>query len=387
LSADHKLKPYCTDRQWQYLEVLAEHGSSRKAAAALGVDKAAVNRAVQAVKAKAAQHGYAPDHDMAHPVPDGFRVKRVSTLRDLQSGEAKIQWQISEPDKEQQAIAFKAAVEAMTTDVPRVKATKAPKTSSADLCAAYPVGDHHIGCLSWDKETGDNYDLAISEDILKHAMGHLVGIAPACEDALIPVLGDFMHYDSFKPMTPTSGNLLDADSRFPKMVSAAIRSLRYLIEVALMKHKRVHVIVEIGNHDLSSSIFMMQLLANVYENEPRVTIDTSPMHFHYYQFGANLIMTHHGHGVKLNDLPILMATDQPKMWGETRYRTCWTGHVHHTQVKDLVGATIESFAVLAPEDAWAHQKGYRPKRTMKSIIFHREFGEVARNTVNPEMLA
>lgn len=202
------------------------------------------------------------------------------------------------------------------------------------------------------------------------------------------VLGDFLHIDSFKAVTPTHGYLLDVDSRFPKMVAVAIRVLRYGIDTLLRKHARVHVIVGLGNHDPSSAIFMMQLLANVYEKEPRITIDTSPMPFHYFQFGKNMIATNHGDKVKLGDLPLIMATDQPKMWGETTHRYCWTGHVHHyqghqTQGKERPGVLIESFPVLPPEDAHAFSSGYRSKRAMKSIILHREFGEDERHTFNP----
>jgi hypothetical protein len=212
-----------------------------------------------------------------------------------------------------------------------------------------------------------------------------VDVSPKSRQALIAVLGDFMHYDSFKALTPTSGNLLDADSRFPKMVRAAIRALRATITCALAKHEKVHVIVEIGNHDLASSVFLMECLCALYEREPRVTVDTSPMHFHYYQFGKCLVMTHHGHGQKMQYLPLLMATDRPAEWGATKHRYIWTGHIHHWSAKDFPGCSVESFRVLPPADAWASQKGYRPARDMNAIILHREHGIKARHIVSPDM--
>jgi hypothetical protein len=187
-------------------------------------------------------------------------------------------------------------------------------------------------------------------------------------------------------VTPTNRNLLDTDGRYPKMVRVAIRCMRYLVEAARRRHGSVHVIVEIGNHDLSSSIFLMECLANLYENEPRVTIDTSPRHFHYFHFGKNLVGTHHGQSVKMEKLPLIMATDQPELWGSTEHRYLWTGHVHHDQAKDIEGCRVESFRVLAPQDAWASNKGYRARRDMKAIVLHREYGEVARHIVNPAML-
>ena len=254
--------------------------------------------------------------------------------------------------------------------------------------ACYPIGDHHLGMLSWNQETGADYDLKIGEELLVSAANYLIEKSGDAKDALVLFLGDFMHYDSFKPVTPTSGNLLDADSRFPKMVRAAIRSMRYFIERAAEVHNNVHVVVEIGNHDLSSSIFLMEALKNIYENDPRITVDTSPKHFHYFRYGNNLIGTHHGHGrhAKLADLPLIMATDKAADWGETTFHYWFTGHVHHDQVKDFPGCRVESVRVLAAEHAWAAQHGYRSKRDMKAIIFDKEFGEVARHTINPEKL-
>ena len=218
------------------------------------------------------------------------------------------------------------------------------------------------------------------------ATAHLIEKSPECHTASIILLGDFLHYDSFESVTPSSRNLLDADGRFPKMLRAGIRLIRNMIQMALTKHHKVNVIVEIGNHDLSSSIFLMECLHNVYENEPRVEIDTSPMHYHYFKFGKCLVGTHHGHGTKMSQLPMVMAADRPEDWGSTKFRYWWTGHIHHDSAKDFHGVKVESFRILASEDAWAHQKGYRSMPGMKSITLHKDFGEVARNTVNPEML-
>jgi hypothetical protein len=243
--------------------------------------------------------------------------------------------------------------------------------------------------LSWEEETGANYDLKISERLLMKTTDYLMATTPKSATCLIPFLGDFLHYDSFVPETPTSRNKVDADSRFPKMVRAAIRMMKYMIEAALLKHEIVNVIVEIGNHDLSSSVWLMQMLAEIYAKEPRVVIDTSPKHYHYFEFGKNLIMTHHGHGksvkTKVDDLPLLLATDQPQAWGRTIFRYIWTGHIHTDTAKDRLGCKVESFRVLGPEDAWAHQKGYRSMRDAKAIITHTEYGEGSRSICNPRM--
>ena len=213
---------------------------------------------------------------------------------------------------------------------------------------------------------------------------------PFCGTALVAVLGDFFHYDSQIAETLASGNPLDADSRPQKMIQVGLRSICYTIDRALQFHNRVHVIFEVGNHDPHSAAFMMETFDLLYRNEPRVRIDTSPRHYHYFRFGKVLIGTHHGHGPKLPELPLIMATDVPDLWGQTIHRYIWVGHVHHAQKlgqKDYQGASVETFQVLPPNDAWHSQKGYRSKQSMKAIVLHPEYGEVARHTVNPQMLA
>lgn len=388
---DEALEEYATESQWRKLKALHEHGTEAKAAKALGVHRRRFYEAKKAVLNKAARQGYAPDYDLTHAIPDGLRLKGTSTLYDEETGRPKIQWVKSEVDKERQFEMFKEAIAGLTDPLPRVKPAKAPKTSQSDLLSIYPVGDHHLGMLSWDKETGDDYDLDIGEKLLMNATDYLVTASPDSDKGLIVFLGDFLHYDSFMPVTPTSRNQLDTDTRFPKMVRTAFRCMRYMIEASLLKHKTVHVIVEIGNHDLSSAIFLMEALNNIYENEPRVSIDTSPMHYHYYRFGNTLIGVHHGHGTKMQNLPLIMAADRPKDWGDTLYRYWYTGHIHQNKnqaavsAQDYTGCTVESFRILPPNDAWSHQKGYRSHRDMKSIIIHEKFGETARNTVNPRM--
>ncbi len=423
---DLDLKQYATAVEWDSLKAFIAHGSFEAAGAALGgVSPEEVRQDVEAIQRKAALRGYAPESDLTHPLPAGLTVSgtsarynsagevdqfwnkskpegrepadvvkladpkvisKVSTLTDA-SGKVTQQWVSEKPGAVAQAAAWQAAAEAFAESLPRVEpiALVGQPVRDLDLLSCYPVGDHHLGMLSWSVETGENWDMKIAEAALKKATDHLVRTAPASEQGLVVFLGDLMHYDGFQAVTPTSRHLLDADGRFPKMVRATIRSMRYLIETAAAKHEKVHVIVEIGNHDLSSSVFLMECLANIYEREPRITIDTSPRHYHYFQFGKTLIGTHHGHGAKMDRLPSIMAADMPREWGETEHRYWWTGHIHHHSAKDFEKVSVESFRVLPPADAYAHQKGYRSKRDMKAIVIHREFGEVARHTVTPEM--
>ena len=314
-------------------------------------------------------------------------LARRSSLLDAE-GNILQQWLIEKPEEKAKLEAWQEAARVLAEPLPRAEPVAAPAATLDHLLTLYPVGDHHLGMLSWRHETGDSYDLDIGERLLTEAMAHLVAVSPASEEAVIAFLGDFLHYDSFEAVTPANRNLLDADGRYPKVFAAGLRLMRRAIETAAARHGRVHVVVEIGNHDPSSAIVLMISLANIYENDPRITIDTSPRHFHYYEFGKVALGFHHGHGraAKAEQLPGIMAADRCEMWGRTRYRYWHTGHVHHTTVKDHAGCTTESHRILPPADAYAAHEGYRAPRDMKAIVYHRDYGEVGRSVVNPSML-
>jgi hypothetical protein len=312
-------------------------------------------------------------------------LARTSTLFDNE-GRVSAQWVIERPEEKKRVEMWQAIARGMAADLPRERPMPAPVTSNASLMTCYPVGDHHMGMLAWKHETGASYDLNIGEGLLNSAFRYLTDVAPATPKATIIFLGDFFHYDSPDPKTPTNGNILDADGRFPKMVRAGVRSMRAAIKMALARHHSLHVIVEIGNHDLYTSVVMMECLDNVYEDEPRVTVDTSPKHFHYFRHGSTLVGVHHGHGPKPESLPLIMATDRPDDWGQTRFRYWYTGHVHSKRAWDFPGCSVESFRILPPVDAWAANRGYRSHRSMEAIVLHDTFGEVARYSVNPQML-
>ena len=318
-------------------------------------------------------------------LPDPKRITKLSTLRDSE-GRIVQQWTAERPEDQEREALWLAFAEELAAKAPRVEPIPPPENVSSSLLAGYPIGDHHLGLLSWKDETGSNYDLKAGTTLLRGAMAYLTQAVGAAETAIVALMGDFLHVDNFESVTPTNRNMLDADSRLPKVGRAAAALARNAVAAALAAHQTVHVYVIPGNHDPVSAMFLRLYLEAVYENEPRVAIETSPAAYQYHRFGNCLIGMHHGHGAKLQDLPLIMATDRAKDWGATTYRYVWTGHTHKDAVADIGGCKVESFRVLPPADAWAHGKGYRPGREMKGILYHKQFGEQGRTVFNPHML-
>ena len=333
-------------------------------------------------------HSFAipPDSGALQPVPDGYVAKGTSTLY-RPDGSIVQQWVKTTRDQERMRELQQAAFDAMASELPRIPPRKAKGSFRNDLMTVYPIGDPHVGMYSWREETGEDWDLSIAERVHCAAMDELVHAAPATETALIVNLGDLFHYDSMAAVTPRSGHMLDADGRYAKMVAVGVKIMRQCIESALAKHKRVHVINAPGNHDETGALWLSITLANVYERERRVTVDTNPSLFAYHRFGKVLIGVHHGHSCKPDALPGVMAADRAKDWGETEHRYWLTGHVHHERKREFAGVTVESFGTLAARDAYATNGGWRSSRNMQAIIYHADHGEVARSRVSAEMFA
>jgi hypothetical protein len=346
---------------------------------------------VAAEAALRAVRGDSPEHDMVHSVPEPFVVGGVSTLyaTDKETGETRVaaQWVKSRLDDKRRDDLLREMLDAMVEELPTLPPRAAAEREYlSDAMTAYPIGDAHIGMRAWREECGADWDLAIAERVQCGTMAMLVDSMPATERALIVNLGDWLHYDSMFPVTPRSGHMLDGDGRYAKMLRVGVKIIRQCIESALEKHKIVRVVNVVGNHDETGALALSVMLANIYENEPRVEIDTSPSLFHYVEFGKTLIGLHHGHTCKPEKLPGVMAADQPEAWGRTTHRYWWLGHVHHQSVREFPGVTVETFNTLASKDAYATAGGWRSRENMKAILIHKDHGEVGRNTFNPAML-
>lgn len=412
-----------TEKQQEVLDAVEREGGIRAAARALGMDQALVGRQYHAARRKL-QAGvpWGPvsvppwmtlkgqsvlvdgegnlrgrwdkttraglDDEDARQLPDPKRTVKLSTLRDA-DGRVIQQWQSEKPELVAKEQAWLDLAEKLSQKVARVELLPPPppdERRSWSLVTGYPITDAHLGMLAWAPEVGEDYDLAIGRKLLVGAMSHLTSGAYRASTGLVVFLGDNMHYDSFEAITPTSKNQLDSDSRYAKVAWATVEACRTAIDLALRAHDQVFVVVKGGNHDPSSAVFLELCIKVAYEQEPRVEVLTSPAPSTYWRFGKVLLGFHHGHMMKGERLAGTMAADVPELWGATKYRHWWTGHVHHMKACDYQGCSVESFRVMPPADAYGHGLGYRPYRDMKAITFHEEFGEVARHTVNPAML-
>lgn len=379
-------KKYATARQAEYIDAVNLCGSAHEAARKLEVHQSAITMAIRAVKKKAAMAGYAPDADMTHEVQSPYIVKGTSTLYD-KDGAQKLQWVKTSLD---QTLAREAVEDWVSWLVQDAKGLAPlipkPTYSNDDLLAVYPMGDPHYGMYAWGKETGEDFDLDIAEKLTYAAIDRLVTSAPEASTALIAELGDFFHADNNSGRTERSGNQLDVDTRWARVMQVGLRAMVHVIKRAAEKHMKVIVRIVAGNHDPHSSYALALALDAYFTNEPRIQIDLSPVTFWFYRFGKVLIGITHGDTCKPDRLPSIMASDRPQEWGETQFRYFYHGHIHHDSVKEYPGCMIESFRTLAARDAWHTSAGYRAGRDMRCLVHHKDFGEVERHRCDIAML-
>lgn len=356
--------------------------TNSEAAAYLGVHE----RTYRKRRAALARKGWSPEHDMTKTVPDGFKVKGVSTYYD-QDGKPRGQWVKSAADNARQLEMMQAAIQALSEDIPRVSLMAAPPVGNAELLNCYVITDHHLGALAWHEETrGDDYDLAKAEQLLVEWFGRAIALAPDSNIGVFAQLGDFLHWDGLDAVTPTSKHVLDADTRFQKLVRVAIRVIRQVINMLLSKHQQVHVIMAEGNHDLASSVWLREWLTALYENEPRITVDRSPDPYYCFEFGKTALYFHHGHRRKPSSISDVFVAKFRDVFGRTKHSYAHMGHLHHVDIKEDNLMIVEQHRTLAAADAYASRGGWMSGRDAKVITYHKEHGEVGRLTISPGML-
>ena len=381
---DPQLIAFATQRDLDYMQAIEEHGGIRPAARAIGVASASIDKAIRRLKTRAAAQGYAPEHDMTKVAPAGYKVKGVSTYYN-EDGKPVGQWVKTSRDPDAMLEVFREALDGFLDEVPALPAP-APRPTRAvdtDVIPWVQIGDAHIGLLTHAAEVGENFDLRIAEEELCAAIGGLLDELPYTDRLVINDLGDATHYENYSATTEASGHQLDFDSRFPKMIRAYSRIMRFIVDKALTKAQHVDVIVNQGNHSRTNDVWMAELLRVAYDATGRVHVLNNDSVFIGYRMGNTLVMTHHSDKCKPRDLAHVMTHDFRRDYGETEHHYIDIGHIHHGMVmKEHPGVFVESFNHLAATDKWAHEAGYRSRKSITVVLRSRTYGEVGRRVLS-----
>jgi hypothetical protein len=315
-----------------------------------------------------------------YTIPDGLLLKGESAYTDAE-GRLIGKWSIARAGAIGSGLieSLQKAFERFEGTAPLV----APPTHTIEnLHTVYPLADLHLGMRSWGKETGDDYDVEIAVNRARAAYRSLIGSVPASRTATLLNLGDYLHANDSKNVTPGSGHLLDMDGRHPSVIDAGADLTLELIDLLLQKHDQVEIVFLPGNHDPDVAPAMRTAMRLFYKKHTRVSVYNSPAITWYLRFGKNLLGATHGHTIKQSAMPGMMACDRAEDWGVTKYRLMFSGHIHHERAIEHAGVRVESFQTLASRDAYAANGGWRSGHSVQAITFDHDLGEIARTRVN-----
>ena len=245
--------------------------------------------------------------------------------------------------------------------------------------------DIHIGKYANHLETGDGYNVEIACERVLNGLEGLIEKSKGFEvDRVLFCIGnDILHIDNVYNTT-TAGTNQDVDGKWWEHFEIALALYVKCVEI-LREIAPVDVIHSMSNHDYQSGFHLAHALKSWFRNDGEVTFDISVAHRKYYKYGKNLIGVEHGDGAKMDNLPLLMAQEQPVLWSETAHRYWYLHHLHHKvkhkwrDAKDFIGVTVEYMRSPSGTDSWHSRKGFTgvPK-AVEGFLHEKVSGQVAR---------
>jgi hypothetical protein len=234
---------------------------------------------------------------------------------------------------------------------------------------AYEISlpDIHYGKLhnrSLD-QIEDDY-ISVVQDLVHKAAGLDI------DKFILPIGNDGMNSEGLR-RTTTKGTPAEDSAGWKDTFRGywllMVKAIDYLKEIA-----PVDVIVISGNHDFERMFYAGDVLSGWYREDENVEVDNTYESRKYYQYGKNMLMFTHGDKEKPADMPLIMATEQPKMFADTSFREVHCGHLHKEMVNEYRGIKVRFIPSICPNDDWHKQMGYEAKRAGQAYIWNKQTG-------------
>lgn len=239
------------------------------------------------------------------------------------------------------------------------------------------IFDLHAGKMAWAKETGhENYDSKIAVNLYQEALETLIAridMRNGVHHFLLVTGNDLLNADN-SAGTTTHGTPQDSDLRFQKTFAMVRETIIHGIE-RLRSIAPVIVPMIPGNHDTLAVWHLGDSLECYFHKHSDVRIINAPTLRKYHRFGDVMLMHTHGDKGKHPDYPLLMATEQPKMFGATKFREAHVGHHHESKVREYHGVRVRTLSALTAADAWHAENQYvGNQRAAEAFVWHQTEG-------------
>lgn len=238
--------------------------------------------------------------------------------------------------------------------------------------------DLHWGKYGWTDEVGTTYNFDEAKHRLVESSNDIMTRAVRCagrmEKIILATGSDWFHVDN-DGGTTTKGTAQDMAGTPAQILMSGCELARFHIDL-LAQFAPVEVVFMAGNHDRYSTIALAMYLDAVYENNEHVSIKRTSASREYVSYGNTFMGFSHGDTVKQAKLPTVMADERWKEWGAHRFKMCFSGHLHHQQMKEVNGAMCILLPSLAGHDRYHARHGYNSLPGMSAYIVDIERGMI-----------
>lgn len=286
-----------------------------------------------------------------HLESNGLDISDVKSVKFWQSASGEQRYSIvtmnqwhEMPTMKEEILSF---VKEYSPEVPKINYKKVHDPTMCEIS----LPDIHYGKITGEgPEALERHYLRAIIDLHKKSSG--VNI----DRFVLPIGNDGMNSEGYSKAT-TKGtpqeDYMGWRQSFRGYWKLVAKSIDYL-----SKYAPVDVIIVQGNHDFERMFYAGEVLAALYSNNKNVNINNSFDIRKYYEYGVNMLMFTHGDRVKSQEMPLLMATEQPLMWSRTKFREAHCGHVHKEMLNEYMGTKVRFIPSICGNDEWHKSKGY-----------------------------
>lgn len=253
-----------------------------------------------------------------------------------------------------------------------------PKGFNDDRLTVINIADAHFGRLSWNGETGCDYDQEIATNRFKYVIERTIDRqrSEKTGHALVIIGNDLFNSDNPNDTT-TKGTQQYNDVRWKKMYGIVLKV--WIEALTDLEKEFPHIRVQLcpGNHDMVMSFTLFLALGLYFKDSKVIEFSENIQKTQAYVFGKNLIITDH---CEMNQKRFLESITKvfAKEWGQTEYRTALVNHIHEEHfIDNKNGITLRRMPSFANSSEWEFDEKYinqTPKHL--NLIFDRNDGEV-----------
>ena len=270
----------------------------------------------------------------------------------------------------------------------KVKIPKKKITKTLPLLAVVNLYDAHLDKIPLKSTTGEYSSLKRNLDTFRWCFDEICRYLQKNEirNVVFPIGNDLFHTNGMDNKTK-KGTALEfycsPEESYYQISDLMTECINKLYTIC----DEVQVIMIKGNHDADKITTLGFWLNRVFKDYKGVSVDYTRRQRKYISFGENLLGFAHGdkEKSKIAQLPLIMAQEEPKLWGNSTFRKIYCGDLHHgfeyqfLKAKEYPGTEVEFLRSVGTSDEWHHDHGYIGiHKTAYVQIFHPIDGEKTR---------